>query len=292
MQDVAIALENRPGALAEMGAALGQAALSIEGGGAFAVDGKGVAHFLFEDGLAARQALERAGIHVLAVRDVVVQRLDQNKPGQLGELTRHMAAAGVNIEVLYSDHDHQMILVVDDPSRAREVSAQWTREQSTAKELTCGVHLEWTGNLGEGTKTYRGYRRDHVITAEGKPPIPGTSDPAFRGDPERYSPEELLVAGLSSCHMLSYLHLCSTHGVNVTEYRDAPSGVLGLDTGGKGKMIRVTLKPAVTIDDGAGAAKAQALHAEAHHLCFLARSVNFPIDVVPVVRPRDIIEGF
>jgi len=131
MQDVAIALENRPGALAEMGLALGKAGLSIEGGGAFVVGGKGVAHFLFADGSAARKALEDAGLQVTAVREVLVQRLNQTRPGQLGLLTRMMASAGVNIEVLYSDHEHQLILVVDDIGRGRRVSEQWTRENSS-----------------------------------------------------------------------------------------------------------------------------------------------------------------
>lgn len=133
MQDVAIALANRPGALAEMGDALGRAGVSIEGGGAFVVDGKGVAHFLFADGAAARKALEAAGIRVLEVRDVLVQRLNQAQPGQLGKITRRMAEAGVNIEVLYSDHDHQLILVVDNIAAGRQVSEAWTREQTQDK---------------------------------------------------------------------------------------------------------------------------------------------------------------
>lgn len=128
MKDLAIQLDNRTGALAEMGEALGQAGVSIEGGGAWVVGNEGVAHFLFIDGEAARRALEAAGIRVLAVRDVVVQRLKQGVPGQLGKLTRRMAEAGVNIEVLYSDHDHQLILVVDDVERARAVAEAWTRE--------------------------------------------------------------------------------------------------------------------------------------------------------------------
>ncbi len=129
MQDLTIALENRPGALAEMGEALGRAGVSIEGGGAFVVDGQGVAHFLFEDGDAARRALEAAGIRVLGQRDVLVQRLNQGEPGQLGKLSRRMAEAGVNIEVLYSDHEHQLILVVDNTAAGRSVSETWAREQ-------------------------------------------------------------------------------------------------------------------------------------------------------------------
>ena len=128
MKDLAIALDNRPGALAEMGDALGHAGVSIEGGGAFVVNGEGVAHFLFEDGAAARRALEAAGIKVLAEREVLVQRLNQSQPGQLGKISRRMADAGVNIEVLYSDHDHQLVLVVDDLKKGRAVSEAWTRE--------------------------------------------------------------------------------------------------------------------------------------------------------------------
>jgi hypothetical protein len=126
--DLTIALDNRPGSLADMGEALGRAGVSIEGGGAWVVGDKGLAHFLFTDGDAARAALEAAGIRVFAQREVVVLRLKQGVPGQLGLLTRRMADAGVNIEVLYSDHDHQLILVVDDLARGREVSEAWMRE--------------------------------------------------------------------------------------------------------------------------------------------------------------------
>lgn len=125
MRDLAIHLENRPGALAEMGEALGSAGVSIEGGGAFVVDGKGMAHFLFEDTVAARKALEAKGIIVLADREVLVQRLKQDQPGQLGKITRMMADAGVNIEVIYSDHQNQLILVVDDLEKGRVVSENW-----------------------------------------------------------------------------------------------------------------------------------------------------------------------
>ncbi len=114
MTDLAIALPNRPGALADMGEALGRAGVSVEGGGAFVVNGEGIAHFLFHDGTAARRALEAAGICVLADREVLVLRLRQDEPGQLGKVSRRMAKAGVNIEVLYSDHANQLILLVDD----------------------------------------------------------------------------------------------------------------------------------------------------------------------------------
>ena len=134
MRDLRIALENRPGALAEMGEALGRAGVSIEGGGAFVVEGQAVAHFLFADGAAARDALEAAGMLVEEEREVVVLRLSQEEPGQLGLVSRRMAEAGINIEVLYSDHNHQLILVVDDISAGRRVSEDWTRERAAKME--------------------------------------------------------------------------------------------------------------------------------------------------------------
>jgi hypothetical protein len=132
MTDLTIELEHRPGALAAMGEALGRAGVSIEGGGAWVVDGRGRAHFLFEDGAAAQRALEAAGIRVIAAREVIALRLKQEVPGQLGQVTRRMAEAGVSIEVLYSDHDHRLILVVDDAARARRVADQWMQEASPA----------------------------------------------------------------------------------------------------------------------------------------------------------------
>lgn len=130
MHDVAISLDNRPGALADMGEALGRAGISVEGGGAWVVRGEGIAHFLVADGARARRALEAVGIRVFAVRDVLVQRLTQDVPGQLGMLARRMGDAGVNIEVLYSDHDHQLILVVDDLEKGRAVSEAWMQERT------------------------------------------------------------------------------------------------------------------------------------------------------------------
>ena len=132
MHDLTIELENRPGALAAMGEALGAAGVSVEGGGVFVAGGVGVAHFLFHDGPAARRALEAAGIRVLAVRDVVVLRLRQDEPGQLGKIARRMADAGVNIEAQYSDHDHRLILVVGDSAKGRAVADAWMRERAGA----------------------------------------------------------------------------------------------------------------------------------------------------------------
>ena len=128
MRDLAIRLENHPGALAEMGEALGKAGVSVEGGGAFVVNGYGIAHFLFEDARAARKTLADRGIEVLADRAVLIQRLKQDQPGQLGKIARKMAEVGVNIEVIYSDHQNQLILVVDDFEKGRVVSENWKKE--------------------------------------------------------------------------------------------------------------------------------------------------------------------
>jgi hypothetical protein len=130
MHDVAIELSNRPGALAEMGEALGRARVSVEGGGAWVVSGVGAAHFLVADGAAAQAALEAAGIRVAAVREVILLRLDQARSGQLGLVCRRMADAGVNIEVQYSDHDHRLVLVVDDVAAGRRVAADWAGESA------------------------------------------------------------------------------------------------------------------------------------------------------------------
>ena len=131
MRDLAIRLENRPGALAEMGETLGSAGVSVEGGGGFVFDGEGIVHFLFEDTVAARTALEEKGIAVLADREVLVQKLNQDQPGQLGKISRMMAEAGVNIEVIYSDHENQLILVVDDFEKGQAVSEMWKRGAQT-----------------------------------------------------------------------------------------------------------------------------------------------------------------
>jgi len=130
MKDLSIALDHRPGALSEMGSAFGRAGVSVEGGGAWVVNGRGAAHFLVEDAEAARRALQDAGIQVLDEREVLIQKLNQDEPGQLGKLSRRMEQAGVNIEVLYSDHNHNLILVVDNMEKGRAVSEAWTREQT------------------------------------------------------------------------------------------------------------------------------------------------------------------
>ena len=127
MFDLAIDLSGPPDALAVFGEALGQAGISIEGGGMFTVDGTPIAHFLVEDGQAARSVLAGAGISVTAVREVVARRLDQETPGQLGAITRALAEAGVRVDVLYSDHDHRLILVTSDQAVTATVTKAWDR---------------------------------------------------------------------------------------------------------------------------------------------------------------------
>ena len=146
------------------------------------------------------------------------------------------------------------------------------------------TNVLWTGNTGQGTSDYRGYSRAHEIMAKGKPTLAGSSDPAFRGDPARYNPEELLVASLSTCHMLWYLHLCADAKIVVTSYEDRAEGTMIETEDGGGRFTEVTLKPAVTIGAGGDLELARTLHERAHHLCFIANSVNFPVRCEPTIQ--------
>jgi organic hydroperoxide reductase OsmC/OhrA len=145
------------------------------------------------------------------------------------------------------------------------------------------LQVKWTGNRGEGTSSYRAYDRTHEVVAKGKPAIPCSSDPAFRGDPARYNPEDLLVASLSACHMLWYLHLCADAGIVVVDYVDDAHGTMVETADGGGRFTDVTLQPAVTVKQGADLEKALKLHDRAHHLCFIANSVSFPVSCKPAV---------
>lgn len=143
--------------------------------------------------------------------------------------------------------------------------------------------VQWTGNLGDGTSSYRGYSRAHDVVIPGLPVLKGSADATFHGDRERYNPEQLLLAALAQCHMLSYLHVAVRHGVVVTDYRDEASGLLRLNRDGSGQFERVTLRPRVTLADAGQAELAARLHREANQVCFIARSVNFPVDHEPVI---------
>jgi organic hydroperoxide reductase OsmC/OhrA len=147
--------------------------------------------------------------------------------------------------------------------------------------------VTWTGNSGSGTSGYKAYSRDHVISVAGRPDIPGSSDPLYRGDPGRHNPEDLLVASLSACHMLWYLHLASDAGIVVVAYRDTAEGVMVEDAARGGWFERVTLRPEVTIAAGGDVSRANALHEAAHDKCFIANSVNFPVRCEPRIRVAD-----
>ena len=149
-------------------------------------------------------------------------------------------------------------------------------------EHTYEVRLEWTGNRGSGTSSYGAYGRDNEIASAGKPVIAGSSDPAFRGDPRRWNPEELLVASLSQCHMLWYLHLAAAGGIVVTAYRDRPVGLMHENPDGSGRFTEVLLRPEVTLADAAALERAAGLHQDAGKMCFIARSVDFPVRHEPV----------
>lgn len=146
---------------------------------------------------------------------------------------------------------------------------------------TYACRVTWTGNDGTGTSGYRAYRRDHTVEVAGKPMIAGSSDPSFRGDASRYNPEDLLVAAISSCHMLWYLHLAADAGIVVNSYVDDAIGTMVEDRERGGWFTGVVLRPSMKIASGSDPARARALHDEAHTMCFIANSLNFPVTVEP-----------
>jgi organic hydroperoxide reductase OsmC/OhrA len=146
-----------------------------------------------------------------------------------------------------------------------------------------GCIVEWQGNRGNGTRAYAAYGREHEIRGLGKPSLPGSADPAFRGDPTRWNPEELLVASLTQCHMLWYLHLAADAGIVVEAYVDQPEGTMRMAKDGSGHFTRVVLKPRVVVADAGDHPRAAALHGEAHARCFIANSVNFPVECWPEI---------
>ncbi len=137
--------------------------------------------------------------------------------------------------------------------------------------------VRWTGNRGEGTASYRGYSRDHDIEIPGLPVLQGSADPTFHGDRDRYNPEQLLLAALAQCHMLSFLHVAVKHGVVVTGYEDRAAGLMRTNRDGSGQFESVSLSPPVSVTAPVPADRMEALHTEANQVCFIARSVNFPV---------------
>lgn len=146
---------------------------------------------------------------------------------------------------------------------------------------TYQVNVTWTGNTGDGTHRPNGYSKNHEVRIEGKHIIEASSDPAFNGDPTRHNPEELLVAALSECHMLWFLSRCAKHHVVVTAYEDDAVGTMQEHRDGGGEFTVVTLRPRITLAVAADADLLAKLHEESHHLCFIARSVNFPVEIEP-----------
>jgi organic hydroperoxide reductase OsmC/OhrA len=145
------------------------------------------------------------------------------------------------------------------------------------------VDVQWTGNTGTGTLHYRTYERSHTISVDNKVDIPCSSDPAFRGDKTKHNPEDLLVASISSCHMLWYLHLCSDAGVVVIDYIDHAEGTMLEQADGRGHFTEVTLHPVVTVAESEMIEKALQLHKKANEMCYVANSLNFPVHHKPVV---------
>ena len=141
--------------------------------------------------------------------------------------------------------------------------------------------LKWTGNKGVGTLNYRAFERSYVVSIENKPDILGSSDPAFSGDKTKYNPEEFMVASLSSCHMLWYLHLCSEAGIIVIDYSDNATGIMEETSNGGGRFNKVTLYPIVKVKENSMIQKANELHKRANELCFIANSVNFKVEHIP-----------
>lgn len=146
------------------------------------------------------------------------------------------------------------------------------------------VDVVWTGNTGQGTSSYRSYERTHEVRAAGKGTIDASADPIFHGEADRYNPEEMLIASLSQCHMLWYLHLAADCGLVVIGYHDRPTGTLAENPDGSGQFVEVVLRPGVTVADHASVDIAEALHSRAHELCYVAKSVNFPVLNEPTIR--------
>jgi organic hydroperoxide reductase OsmC/OhrA len=149
---------------------------------------------------------------------------------------------------------------------------------------TYEVALAWTGDRGTGTSGYREYGRDHVVSAAGKPAIAGSADTTFRGDADRWNPEELLLAALAQCHMLSYLHVAVESGFTVVGYEDRATAQLDVHRDGSGELTEAMLRPVVTILEEDRVAVADAAHETATSMCFIARSVNFPVRHSPEIR--------
>jgi organic hydroperoxide reductase OsmC/OhrA len=155
------------------------------------------------------------------------------------------------------------------------------------KEHHYKTTITWTGNTGIGTKDYKSYDRSHTISIDNKVDIMASSDPAFLGDKSKHNPEDLLVSSLSGCHMLWYLHLCATNGITVIEYKDNASGTMKETGENGGHFTEVVLRPTVIITDHKQVDRANELHSEAHKMCFIANSCNFPVRHIATCRAQE-----
>lgn len=153
----------------------------------------------------------------------------------------------------------------------------------SAKSHQYSASIEWTGNKGEGTSSYKSYQRDWRLVTNDKQVIECSNDPVLGGDMTKHNPEDLLVASVASCHMLWYLHLCSIAGIVVTSYQDTPLAIGEMEPSGAGHFKSITLRPKITITNDSDEEKAHALHHDIHQYCFIARSINFPVDFEPVI---------
>jgi organic hydroperoxide reductase OsmC/OhrA len=149
------------------------------------------------------------------------------------------------------------------------------------------VCVSWTGDLGQGTSAYTTYSRSHAIAADHKPAIAGSSDPAFRGDRERWNPEKLLVGAVSACHQLWYLHLCAAAGVVVRSYEYRAEGSMNEEGDGSGQFDQIALRPRIFIEDAGKVDLAQKLHTDAHEKCFIARSLKCEVFCFPEISARE-----
>lgn len=149
------------------------------------------------------------------------------------------------------------------------------------------ARLIWEGNRGEGTADYRGYGRQYRVLIDGKPDLTASAAPEFRGDAALHNPEDLFLAAISACHMLTYLAVCALAGIRVVSYEDSVNATMSVDRDGGGRFDEVTLHPVVTIAAGSDEARASALHAKAHEQCFIANSCSVPIRHEPTVKVEE-----
>lgn len=148
------------------------------------------------------------------------------------------------------------------------------------------LSVKWTGNRGAGTVDYKTYDRAHTISSDGKPDLLGSAEPAYRGDAAKWNPEELLLSSLSACHMLWYLHLCAVNKIVVVDYQDTPTAIMETEKSGGGKFTKAAINPLIVITDSSRIEDAKKLHKEAHDKCFIAQSVNFPVEINPEIKAK------